>query len=129
MRLRSSVITRSCQRSVERAYERQFAVGPLCDARWRLPQLPMLVRCAVRVHDRREPRGALVFSMPVLGKRGPEERYVVFALRQARVLLFSPTGGLDAAGTLVGAPRVPVDVGQRWTHIDWATNLATRDWY
>lgn len=128
MRLRSSEVNRTCKRSVEWCYEHSFTSG-MRDARGRLRELPVLVQCAVRVHDRREPRGALIFALGVEGKQGPEERYVVVAQRQRRVLIFSSRGGLDAAGTLVPSPSAPVVSGQRWTHIEWCSDLSSIDWY
>jgi len=106
---------------VEASWERCFRDGRLIDLRSSLNSLPLLVQCAVRVHDRREGRGALVLG---LGKR-----FVVVAVVQRLVLIFSSGGVLDAAGTLFDTPDAPLAHGERWTRIEWDPRPAERAWY
>jgi hypothetical protein len=107
------------KRLVELAWERGFsAKSGVVDLRLALRRLPLLVQCAVRVHDQREPRGARE-TWP----------YLVVAPHQRLVLLFSSRGALDAAGELVAAPAGPVEPGARWTSVRWASSPAERDWY
>jgi hypothetical protein len=114
---------------VEASFERGFRVG-LADLRGVLRGLPLLVRLAVRVHDRREPGGARVLGVDVIGTTGLAERWlVVVAATQRLALLFGPRGVLEAAGRLVPNPSAPVAPGARWTRIEWAEDLDAQDCY
>jgi hypothetical protein len=119
------------KRLVELAWERGFsAKSGVVDLRLALRRLPLLVQCAVRVHDQREPRGARVFGLEGMPRRAGETwPYLVVAPHQRLVLLFSSRGALDAAGELVAAPAGPVEPGARWTSVRWASSPAERDWY
>lgn len=126
---RSSEVRADGRRSVERSFERGFRTG-LTDLRGVLTGLPPLVRCAVRVHDRREPAGALVLGLDVVGARGKAERWSVVVARMQRLaLVFGAEGVLETAGWLVPNPAAPVEPGQRWTHIEWAEDVECHDWY
>lgn len=78
--------------------------------------LPLLVRCAVRVHQQRETRPVLVFA---LEREGGLK--VVVAQDQGVVLIFSRLGGLDAPTALFP--------GDTWTRIEWTGDVTRRDWY
>lgn len=126
---RSSEVRADGRRSVEGAFERGFRTG-LSDLRGVLKGLPPLVRCAVRVHDRREPAGALVLGLDVVGSRGTAERWsVVVARTQRLALVFGAEGGLETAGWLVPNPPAPIAPGQQWSRIEWAEDLENHDWY
>lgn len=126
---RSRDVRADGRRAIEASFERGFRVG-LADLRGVLRGLPLLVRCAVRVHDRREPGGAQVLGVDVIGSTGLAERWlVVVAASQRVVLLFSASGGLEAAGRLVPHPSAPITPGARWTRIEWADDLDAHDWY
>lgn len=126
---RSADVRADCRRLLEAAFERGFRVG-VTDLRSAVSALPPLVRCAVRVHDRREARGALVLGVDVVGAAGRVERWpAVVARTQRLMLLFGPRGALEDAGSLKPHPSAPILPGARWTHIDWAPRLDERDWY
>jgi hypothetical protein len=119
-----------CKRRIQESFERGFRCG-LVDVKGAVGTLPLLVRCAARVHERRECQGGLLLlGLDVAGADGRlERRTVVVAQGQLLVLLFSRQGVLDAAGDLVPHPSAPVAFGARWTRIDWAADVTLRDWY
>lgn len=121
---------RECLARLEAAWERQFKHAGLVDLRASLRELPLLVQCAVRVHDKREANGALIFGLDAPGPEGQRQCWPVLVARVQRVvLLFSRTGALDAAGRLVPSPSRPITPGERWTRIDWASDVTRNDWY
>lgn len=123
-------LIQGCQARVEAAWERDFRDGSLVDLRPALRGLPLLVQCAVRVHDRREIHGAQLLGLDAPGPEGRTQRWPVLVARAQRlVLLFSKTGALDAAGRLVPSPSRPVSFGEKWTRIDWASDVTRHDWY
>lgn len=116
--VRSRVVIDDACRCVERAWENGFRDARLVDLRFAVRTLPLLVQCAVRVHDRREGQ-ALVFGLDLPGMSGRTERHTVLIARcQKWVLLFSPRGALDAAGVLLAS-----------SSIDWDDAPHEHDWY
>ncbi len=110
-----------CRARVEKAARRGFRDDSLVNLRSDVRRLPLLVQCALRVHDRREPPGALILGVdPPEARERTQWRSVIVAPSQRVVLLFSPSGTLDAAGTLLsaGEPRIA-----------WASDLGRHDWY
>lgn len=107
---------------LEAAYERGFR--DVISLQPRLRSLPLLVRCAIRVHQQRETRPVLVFTLDE-----DSGRTVVVAQGQGVVLLFSRHGALDAAGDLIEAPDAPVFLGEASTHIEWTDDVGRHDWY
>lgn len=115
--VRSREVVGDARRCVETSWECGFRDGRLVDLRHAVRALPLLVQCAVRVHDRREGE-ALVFGLDLQGCTGrTERRTVVVARCQACVLLFSPRGALDAAGVLLARG------------IAWDERPDEHDWY
>lgn len=116
-----SALVLECRARVEKAARRGFRDDSLVNLRNDARRLPLLVQCALRVHDRREPHGAMIFGVdPPEARERTQWRSVIVAPSQRVVLLFSASGALDAAGTLLGAgaPRVA-----------WASDLTRHDWY
>ena len=121
---------RECLTQLENAWERQFKHPQLVDLRASVRHLPLLVQCAVRVHDKREANGALILGLDAPGPEGRRQCWPVLVARVQRlVLLFSRTGALDAAGRLVPSPSRPIAPGERWTRIDWASDVTRTNWY
>lgn len=121
---------RECLTHLEAAWERQFKDPRLVDLRPSVRQLPLLVQCALRVHDRREANGASILGLDSPGPEGRPQRWPVLVARVQRlVLLFSRSGALDAAGRLVPSPSRPISPGERWTRIDWASDVTRTNWY
>ncbi|GMU60779.1 MAG: hypothetical protein AMXMBFR34_25420 [Myxococcaceae bacterium] len=109
---------------------RRSCDGGLVDLRGQVRALPLLVRCAVRVHDGREPGGARVLGLSLTGTSGLTERWsVVVAAAQRVVLLFGSRGALEAAGHLVVAAPEAHGPAARWTRVEWAADPGARDWY
>ncbi|MGV3620003.1 MAG: hypothetical protein ACO1OB_04250 [Archangium sp.] len=130
VRPRREHLVRACMTQLEVAYERQFKHPSLVDLRGVLRELPLLVQCATRVHDKREAGGAIVLGLDAPGPEGRMQRWPVLIARVQRlVLLFSRTGALDAAGRLIPSPSRPIAPGERWTRIDWASDVTRNNWY
>lgn len=119
-----------CITRLELAWERHFKHPSLVDLRASVRHLPLLVQCALRVHDKREATGALILGLDAPGPEGrPQSWPVLVAPVQQLVLLFSRTGALDAAGRLIPSPPRPIAPGERWTRIDWASDVTRTNWY
>ncbi|MFT3711575.1 MAG: hypothetical protein QM817_28395 [Archangium sp.] len=111
------VVNEACA-CIERSWQHGFRDTRFVDLRHVVRTLPLIVQCAVRVHDKREGQ-AMVLGLDLPGTSGRVERHTVLIARcQQCVLLFSPRGALDAAGNLCA--------GQV---IDWDDKPHEHDWY
>lgn len=115
----TSSVLAEAQRKVERLLAHGCRDGTGVDLQAALRALPLLVQTAVRVHQRREGRGVLVWGLDVVGVSGRiERRVVVVAPKSGAVLLFSVKGVLDAAGWV-----------SEQAEVEWDPLVAEHDWY
>lgn len=119
-RLRNTrTVLAEAQQLVEQVLAKGFIDGPCVDLLAVVPSLPLLVQTAVRVHQRREGDAVCVWGIDVVGVLGRmERRAVLVAPTQRAVLIFSPRGVLDAAGTF-----------HRRSGVEWDPHVTEHDWY
>lgn len=119
-RLRNTrIVLAEAQRLVVELLANDFLHGRCVDLLAAVSSLPLLVQTAVRVHQRREGESVSVLGIDVVGVTARMERRVVLvAPRQRAVLIFSPHGVLDAAGTL-----------RSRAEIEWDPHVTEHDWY
>ncbi len=122
-RLSRHAVLARCQAHIEAAWAHGLHLL-LADVKACAREQPLLVQCALRIHDRREHGRAMLLALHSTAPGGRvESRPVLIAPEQQLVLLFSAEGVLDAAGVLVEADAATAP------YIAWARDVASRDWY